>query len=332
MTDSSTTLLVDDFAYGEGPRWHDGRLWFTDGPAGAVNVVEDGRICRVVDVPHASGLGWLADGTMVVCPVGEAAVVHIGASTTVRHELGHLAFAQMYTGQNVAALRSAELAQAASEARDDEFSLVNALCAEGGALAALDEHDRSTAVVSEALRRAAGTGHPMAIGAAVITAASQHLMHTDSPGFVASLDILSRHDVDLDRGDLNGMWLEITWGLTLVGLEQPAAVGHLANAARAADRLDAPSALDYALRPLAIVAADAGLHEQAGGLVAFAEAQLRAHRIETPFQVWIQTRLDRALAGFSAAAPAAPLHRREIMDLVTQIETALTRDQSEATA
>jgi sugar lactone lactonase YvrE len=92
MTDYSTTLLVDGFAYGEGPRWHDGRLWFTDGPAGAVNVVEDGRIRRVVDVPRASGLGWLSDGTMVVCPMGEAAVVHIAAGRTVRHELGDLAW------------------------------------------------------------------------------------------------------------------------------------------------------------------------------------------------------------------------------------------------
>ena len=92
MTDYSTTLLVDGFAYGEGPRWHDGRLWFTDGMAGAVNVVEDGQIHRVADVPHASGLGWLADDTMVVSASLEAAITYIGAGSTVRHELGHLAW------------------------------------------------------------------------------------------------------------------------------------------------------------------------------------------------------------------------------------------------
>ena len=233
------------------------------------------------------------------------------------------AFAQMWAGQNVEALRSAELAQAASEARDDEFSLVNALCAQSGALASLGELERSTVVVSEALRRGARIGNPMSIGSAVITAASQELQHTDSPRFTASLDILSRHDVDLDRGDLNGMWLDWAWGLTYLGLEQPAAVGHLARAARAADRLDAPHVLDYTLRPLAIVAAAAGLHEQAAALVAFTDTQLRPRRIENALQVWIQPRLDRALAGVSASVPA-PLHRRGIMDLVTQIETALT--------
>jgi predicted ATPase/class 3 adenylate cyclase len=238
------------------------------------------------------------------------------------------AFAQINTAQNAEALRSAELALSTAEARGDEFIAVQALCAQGGALAALGEHERSTDVVAEALRRAEGTGHPMAISAAVISASSQEMQRSDLPRFAASLDILSRYDVDLDRGDLNGMWLEVMWGLTLVGLEQLAAVGHLARAARTADRLDTPHVLDYALRPLAIVSADAGLLEQAGALVAFAETHLRAHRIQSPVQIWIQARLDRALDSFSASAPAAPLHRREVLDLVTQIETALTRNDA----
>ena len=237
------------------------------------------------------------------------------------------AFAQMYTGQNAEAVRSAELALAAAEARDDEFSAVNALCAQGSALAFLGEHERSTDVLTEALRRADGTGHPMSIGAAVITAAAQELASSDAPRFAASLDILRRYDLDLDRGDLNGMWLDIGWGLALLGLEPSAAVGYLASAARTADRLDTPHVLDYTLRALAVIAADAGLHQQAAALVAFTEAQLRPHRIENPFQEWIQTRLDRALEGFTVSAPAAPLHRRDVLDLVTQI-AALTEVES----
>jgi sugar lactone lactonase YvrE len=88
----STTLLVDGFTFGEGPRWHDGRLWFTDGPAGAVNVVEDGQIRVAATCPKASGLGWLSDGTLVVCPFGEAAVMLVGDDTNVRHDLGELAW------------------------------------------------------------------------------------------------------------------------------------------------------------------------------------------------------------------------------------------------
>lgn len=85
-------LLVDGFAFGEGPRWHDGALWFTDGPAGAVDVVDDGRVVRAADVPHPSGLGWLSDGTMVVSSFGEAAVYLVSDATTTRHDLGALAW------------------------------------------------------------------------------------------------------------------------------------------------------------------------------------------------------------------------------------------------
>lgn len=85
--------MVDGFLYGEGPRWHDGRLWFSDGPAGLVRVVDDGRLRDAAEVPKASGLGWLSDGTLVVSTLGEAAVVLVGADgRTTRHDLGHLAW------------------------------------------------------------------------------------------------------------------------------------------------------------------------------------------------------------------------------------------------
>jgi sugar lactone lactonase YvrE len=88
---ASTTLLVDGFGFGEGRRWHDGRLWFTDGHVGVVHVVEEGRLRVSVEVPKASGLGWLNDGTLVVSTLGEAAVVLVANDMTVRHDLGHLA-------------------------------------------------------------------------------------------------------------------------------------------------------------------------------------------------------------------------------------------------
>ena len=89
-----TALLVDGFAYGEGPRWHDGRLWFTDGMSGHVLVVEDGELRVAAEVPKASGLGWLSDGTLVVSLLlGEAAVVLLRPDgTSTRHDLGHLAW------------------------------------------------------------------------------------------------------------------------------------------------------------------------------------------------------------------------------------------------
>lgn len=89
----STTLLVDGFTFGEGPRWHDGRLWFTDGPSGAVNVVDGGELRLEVQCPKASGLGWLDDGSLVVCSFGEASVWVIPESGgIIHHDLSELAW------------------------------------------------------------------------------------------------------------------------------------------------------------------------------------------------------------------------------------------------
>lgn len=88
----TTQLLVDGFTYGEGPRWHDGVLWFTDGPAGAVNVVQDGTIRTVAEAAKPSGLGWLDDGTLVVSSLGEAAVSFVRDGEVTRHDLGDFAF------------------------------------------------------------------------------------------------------------------------------------------------------------------------------------------------------------------------------------------------
>jgi sugar lactone lactonase YvrE len=88
-----TALLVDGFVYGEGPRWHDDRLWFTDSPSGHVLVLEDGVLLVAADVPKASGLGWLSDGTIVVSLLGEAAIVLVRPDgPKVRYDLGHLAW------------------------------------------------------------------------------------------------------------------------------------------------------------------------------------------------------------------------------------------------
>lgn len=68
--------------YGEGPRWHEGRLWFTDGPAGRVySAGDDGELTVEADIPKASGLGWLPDGTLVVSTLFDAKVHHVGRST-----------------------------------------------------------------------------------------------------------------------------------------------------------------------------------------------------------------------------------------------------------
>ncbi|HYB89675.1 MAG TPA: SMP-30/gluconolactonase/LRE family protein [Candidatus Binataceae bacterium] len=62
------TTLIDGLHFPEGPRWHDGRLYFSDMHGDKVIAVGlDGRTSVVCEVPHwPSGLGWLPDGRMLV--------------------------------------------------------------------------------------------------------------------------------------------------------------------------------------------------------------------------------------------------------------------------
>lgn len=72
--------FVEGIVYGEGPRWHDGRLWFTDGPAGKVySAGVSGDLTVQAEVPRASGLGWLPDETLVVSALFDAKIYHVDA-------------------------------------------------------------------------------------------------------------------------------------------------------------------------------------------------------------------------------------------------------------
>jgi sugar lactone lactonase YvrE len=76
--------FIDGIIYGEGPRWHEGRLWFTDGFAGKVySVGEAGDVTVEAAVAKASGLGWLPNGTLVVSTLMDAKIHHIDSSGNV---------------------------------------------------------------------------------------------------------------------------------------------------------------------------------------------------------------------------------------------------------
>ena len=60
--------FVDGIDFAEGPRWHDGRLWYSDFYQRTIfSVSEDGdRRAEFADLPdRPSGLGWLPDGTLL---------------------------------------------------------------------------------------------------------------------------------------------------------------------------------------------------------------------------------------------------------------------------
>ncbi len=65
---SDTKILLDGLCFPEGPRWEEGKLWFSDMHAKAViRVGLDGVAEKVVEVAaKPSGLGWLPDGRLLV--------------------------------------------------------------------------------------------------------------------------------------------------------------------------------------------------------------------------------------------------------------------------
>lgn len=63
-----TRTLVDGLVFPECPRWHNGKLWFSDQHAHRVMTVDlKGNTETIVEVPgQPSGLGWLPDGRLLV--------------------------------------------------------------------------------------------------------------------------------------------------------------------------------------------------------------------------------------------------------------------------
>lgn len=65
---ASTQVLLEGLDFGEAPRWHEGRLWFSDLYRGAVYAVDtEGREERIVAVDgQPNGLGWTPHGHLLV--------------------------------------------------------------------------------------------------------------------------------------------------------------------------------------------------------------------------------------------------------------------------
>jgi sugar lactone lactonase YvrE len=98
MTEPRT--VVSDLHFAEGPRWHDGRLWFSDFYSGLVQSVrEDGSDLRVeAEVDHQpSGTGWLPDGRMLVVSMTDQRILRreddgslVTHADLSGHAVGHL--------------------------------------------------------------------------------------------------------------------------------------------------------------------------------------------------------------------------------------------------
>jgi sugar lactone lactonase YvrE len=96
---SDTEVVVSDLAFGEGPRWRNGRLWFSDMHDHAVKAYtpESGALETIVAVPGApSGLGWDADGRMLIVSMDDRRVLRFSEG-----ELSEVADLSSYTPQPI---------------------------------------------------------------------------------------------------------------------------------------------------------------------------------------------------------------------------------------
>lgn len=94
MSDGAFSVLLDGLAFPEGPRWHDGRLWFSDMHRQRVVALDlDGKTDTIVEVPNRpSGLGWLPDGRLLVVSMLDRKLLRLDPGGLVQHaDLSELA-------------------------------------------------------------------------------------------------------------------------------------------------------------------------------------------------------------------------------------------------
>lgn len=79
MTDAKPEVLLDGLTFPEGPRWHDGRLWFSDFYTQSVLTLDAaGKAERVVEVPQRpSGLGWTQEGDLLIVSMLDRRVLRL---------------------------------------------------------------------------------------------------------------------------------------------------------------------------------------------------------------------------------------------------------------
>lgn len=83
MATLTSTVLVDGLVFPEGPRWHKGRLWFSDMHALKVFAMSpDGALETIASVPERpSGLGFLPDGRLLIVSMLDRRLLRLDAGT-----------------------------------------------------------------------------------------------------------------------------------------------------------------------------------------------------------------------------------------------------------
>jgi len=76
----AASVIRDGLFFGECPRWHEGRLWYSDFFDHAVHaLVPDGVDERVVEVAgQPAGLGWMPDGSLLIVSMVDRRLLRLG--------------------------------------------------------------------------------------------------------------------------------------------------------------------------------------------------------------------------------------------------------------
>ena len=87
LTDGAFELLVDGVDFGEGPRWRDGTLWYSDFYQQTVyRVTPEGERSVVVELDdRPSGLGWLPSGDLLIVAMTTRRVLRFDGTTVSEH-------------------------------------------------------------------------------------------------------------------------------------------------------------------------------------------------------------------------------------------------------
>jgi len=81
-----TRTLVEGLVFPECPRWHNGKLWFSDQHAHKVMTIDlKGNIETIVEVPgQPSGLGWLPNGRLLVVSMTDRCLLRLDGHRLTR--------------------------------------------------------------------------------------------------------------------------------------------------------------------------------------------------------------------------------------------------------
>lgn len=78
MQTLQSTVVAEGLIYGEGPRWHEGKLWVSDMHADVVRTLDaDGALEVGASAHHPSGLGWTPSGDLLVTSLENAVLSRI---------------------------------------------------------------------------------------------------------------------------------------------------------------------------------------------------------------------------------------------------------------